>query len=226
MKAISLASQAILLDEAEVVLAGGTESMSQAPYLSYYNQQEDTYSQPKPAMLSDGLTDVFSGQHMGLTAENVAEKFNITRKMQDAFALRSQERAANAQEKGYFSNEILPIDIAGKKVDKDEGVRKDTSLEKLAKLKTVFKKEGTVTAGNASTINDGASAVLLASKNFALANDLSYLAVLKDVVEVGVDPKVMGISPIKAIRQLLERNALAIENIDLFEINEARIRDT
>lgn len=221
MKAISLASQAILLDEAEVVLAGGTESMSQAPYLSYYNQQEDTYSQPKPAMLSDGLTDVFSGQHMGLTAENVAEKFNITRKMQDVFALRSQERAVNAQEKGYFSNEILPIDIAGKKVDKDEGVRKDTSLEKLAKLKTVFKKEGTVTAGNASTINDGASAVLLASKNFALANDLSYLAVLKDVVEVGVDPKVMGISPIKAIRQLLERNALAIENIDLFEINEA-----
>lgn len=221
MKAIALAAQAIRLNEAEVVLAGGVESMSQAPYLSRYDQQEDTYSQPKPVMLSDGLTDVFSGKHMGLTAENVANKFNISRKMQDIFALRSQEKAAYAQENGYFSEEILPLHIDDEVVEKDEGVRKDTSLEKLAHLKPVFKPGGTVTAGNASTINDGASAVILASKSFALANDLSYLAVLKDVVEVGIDPKIMGVSPVKAIHQLFERNSLSVEEIDLFEINEA-----
>lgn len=221
MKAIFLAAQAIRLDEAEVVVAGGTESMSQAPYLSHYDKQQDTYSQPKPVMLSDGLTDVFSGQHMGLTAENVADKFNITRKMQDTFALGSQRKAADAQEKGYFFEEILPLYVDEETVDKDEGVRQDTSLEKLASLKPVFKQEGTVTAGNASTINDGASAVIVASKSFALENDLSYLAVLKDTVEVGIDPKIMGASPIKAIRKLLERNALQTEDIDLFEINEA-----
>ncbi len=221
MKAVFLAAQAVRLDEAEVVVAGGTESMSQAPYLSRYDKQQDTYSQPKPVMLSDGLTDVFSGQHMGLTAENVAEKFNITRKMQDKFALCSQKKAANAQDKGYFSKEILPLHIDKEVIDKDEGVRKDTSLEKLAHLKTVFKQAGTVTAGNASTINDGASAVIVASKSFALENDLSYLAVLKDTVEVGIDPKIMGVSPIKAIRNLLKRNALQVEDVDLFEINEA-----
>lgn len=221
MKAVFLAAQAVRLDEAEVVVAGGTESMSQAPYLSRYDKQQDTYSQPKPVMLSDGLTDVFSGQHMGLTAENVAEKFNITRKMQDKFALCSQKKAANAQDKGYFSKEILPLHVDKEVIDKDEGVRKDTSLEKLAHLKTVFKQTGTVTAGNASTINDGASAVIVASKSFALENDLSYLAVLKDTVEVGIDPKIMGVSPIKAIRKLLKRNALQVEDVDLFEINEA-----
>ncbi|GMA47469.1 hydroxymethylglutaryl-CoA reductase, degradative [Tetragenococcus muriaticus] len=221
MKAIFLAAQSLRLNEAEVILAGGTESMSQAPHLTYYDQQSDTYSQPNPVMLSDGLTDVFSGQHMGFTAENVAEKYNITRKMQDAFALQSHKKAADAQEKGYFAEEILPVELKDGLMEQDEGVRKNTSMEKLAKLGPVFKQTGSVTAGNASTINDGASAVMLATKNFALENDLSYLAVLKDTIEVGIDPKIMGVSPVKAIAQLLERNELKSEDIDLFEINEA-----
>ncbi|AYW48305.1 hydroxymethylglutaryl-CoA reductase, degradative [Tetragenococcus osmophilus] len=221
MKAIFLATQALRLNEAEVVLAGGTESMSQAPHLTHYDQQKDTYSQPKPAMIADGLTDVFSGQHMGFTAENVAEKYNISRKMQDAFALQSHQKAAYAQDNGYFANEMLPIGLEDDTVDQDEGVRKNTSTEKLAKLNPVFKQKGSVTAGNASTINDGAAAVMLARKSFALENDLSYLAALKDTTEVGIDPKIMGVSPVKAISELLERNELNTEDIDLFEINEA-----
>ncbi|HPJ00383.1 MAG TPA: thiolase family protein, partial [Enterococcus sp.] len=155
LKAIALARQAIQLGEAEVVLAGGVESMSQAPYLSQYDKQTDSYSQPKPVMIKDGLTDAFSGKHMGLTAENVAEQFTITRQQQDAFALYSQQKAAEAQVKGYFVEEILPIEVAKTVYAKDEGVRPETTLEKLGTLRTVFKEEGTVTAGNASTLNDG-----------------------------------------------------------------------
>jgi hydroxymethylglutaryl-CoA reductase len=221
LKAIALARQAIQLGEAEVVLAGGVESMSQAPYLSQYDKQTDSYSQPKPVMIKDGLTDAFSGKHMGLTAENVAEQFTITRQQQDTFALYSQQKAAEAQAKGYFVEEILPVEIAETVYEKDEGIRPETTLEKLGTLRTVFKEEGTVTAGNASTLNDGAAGVLLASKSFAEKHQLPYLAVIKDITEVGIDPSIMGISPIKAIRSLLERNALSIDAIDLFEINEA-----
>ncbi len=221
LKAIALARQAIQLGEAKVVLAGGVESMSQAPYLSQYDKQTDSYSQPKPVMIKDGLTDAFSGKHMGLTAENVAEQFTITRQQQDMFALYSQQKAAEAQAKGYFVEEILPVEIEETVYEKDEGIRPETTLEKLSTLRTVFKEEGTVTAGNASTLNDGAAGVLLASKSFAEKHQLPYLAVIKDITEVGIDPSIMGISPIKAIRSLLERNALSIDAIDLFEINEA-----
>lgn len=221
LKAIALASQAIRLGEAEVILAGGVESMSQAPVIAQYDKETDSYSNPKPVMIQDGLTDAFSGKHMGLTAENVAEQFQISREMQDEFALQSQLKAAKAQEDGLFDQEIFAVDVNGELIDTDEGVRKDTSIEKLSTLRTVFKEAGTVTAGNASTINDGAAGVLLASKSFAEAHGLSYLAVIKDITEVGIDPSVMGISPIKAIQQLIERNHLSIEEIDLFEINEA-----
>ncbi len=221
LKAIALARQAIQLGEADVVIAGGAESMSQAPYVSQFDKATDSYSQPKPVMVHDGLTDAFSGKHMGLTAENVAEQFQVTRAQQDAFALDSQMKAARAQAAGYFKEEILPVEIDGTVYDQDEGIRAKTSLEKLAALRTVFKENGTVTAGNASTINDGAAAVILASKRFAEANGWSYLAVIKDITEVGIDPSIMGISPIKAIRTLVERNDLSLEAIDLFEINEA-----
>ncbi|MGX7139287.1 acetyl-CoA C-acetyltransferase [Enterococcus silesiacus] len=219
MKAISLAKQAIQLGQADVILAGGTESMTNAPAITY--KEEDTYSKPAPTMIVDGLTDAFSGKAMGLTAENVAEQFNITREMQDIFAVHSQMKAAKAQVEGKFVKEIVPISIDGTILEHDEGVRKDTILEKLSMLKTVFKEDGSVTAGNASTINDAASAMILASKSFAEKHQIPYLAIVKDVTEIGIDPSIMGISPIKAIQTLLQRNDLAVEDIDLFEINEA-----
>lgn len=221
LKAIALARQAIRLGEAEVILAGGVESMSQAPYVSRFDKETESYTQPKPVMIQDGLTDAFSGKHMGLTAENVAERFGVSRQQQDAFAYASQKKAAQAQEAGFFDAEILPVEVAGTVYSKDEGVRPDTSVEKLGTLRTVFKENGTVTAGNASTINDGASAIVLTSKRFAEEHQLSYLASIKDVTEVGIDPSIMGISPIKAIRTLVERNDLSLDAIDLFEINEA-----
>lgn len=221
LKAIALARQAIRLGEAEVILAGGVESMSQAPYVSRFDKETESYTQPKPVMIQDGLTDAFSGKHMGLTAENVAERFGVSRQQQDAFAYASQKKAAQAQEAGFFDAEILPVEVAGTVYSKDEGVRPDTSVEKLGTLRTVFKENGTVTAGNASTINDGASAIVLTSKRFAEEHQLSYLAIIKDVTEVGIDPSIMGISPIKAIRTLVERNDLSLDAIDLFEINEA-----
>lgn len=219
LKAISLAKQAIQLGHAEVVIAGGTESMTTAPAITY--KEEDTYSKPAPTMMVDGLTDAFSGKAMGLTAENVAEQFSITRKMQDTFATRSQMKAAKAQTEGKFVNEIVPLSIDGTVFEYDEGVRKDTTVEKLSTLKTVFKEDGSVTAGNASTINDAASAMILASKSFAEKHQIPYLAIVRDITEVGIDPSIMGISPIKAIQTLLKRNDLTVEDIDLFEINEA-----
>jgi hydroxymethylglutaryl-CoA reductase len=222
LKALALAQQAIQLGKAQVVLAGGTESMSQAPYYSYFNKETGSYSQPNPIMVHDGLTDAFSGKHMGLTAENVAEQYNVLRTAVDKFALNSHLKAARAQENGWFDAEIVPVlDNEGNLVMQDEGVRKHSSLEKLATLNPVFKEEGQVTAGNASTVNDGASVVLLASKEFAENNNLPYLATIKDIVEIGIEPSIMGISPITAITKLLERNQLTKEQIDAFEINEA-----
>ncbi|WP_207694901.1 hydroxymethylglutaryl-CoA reductase, degradative [Enterococcus sp. DIV0212c] len=219
MKAISLAKQAIQLGQADVIIAGGTESMTTAPAITY--KEEDTYSKPAPTMMVDGLTDAFSGKAMGLTAENVAEQFNITREMQDTFAAHSQMKAAKAQAEGKFAKEIVPLSINDTIFEQDEGVRKDTTVEKLSTLKTVFKENGSVTAGNASTINDAASAMILASKSYADKHQIPYLAIIKDVTEIGIDPSIMGISPIKAIQTLLQRNDLNVEDIDLFEINEA-----
>lgn len=219
MKALSLAKQAIQLGEADVVLAGGTESMTTAPAITY--KEDDTYSKPVPTMIVDGLTDAFSGKAMGMTAENVAEQFNVTREMQDTFALHSQIKAAKAQTDGKFVKEIVPLNIEGTVFEHDEGIRKESTFEKLNTLKTVFKEDGSVTAGNASTINDGASAMLLTSKAFAQKHHIPYLAIIKDVTEIGIDPSIMGISPIKAIQSLLERNNMNVKDIDLFEINEA-----
>lgn len=223
MKAIALARQMLQLHEAEVVLAGGVESMTNAPSISHFDKATQTYSNPEPVMFVDGLKDAMSGQMMGMTAENVAHHYHISREEQDSFAFCSQKKAAHAQENGWFAKEMVPIQINdGEYLTLDEGIRPQTTKEKLATLKTVFQKEnGTVTAGNASTINDGASAMLLCTKSYALANQIPYLAEIEDLVEVGVDPEIMGISPIKAIEKLLQRNHKMINDIDLFEINEA-----
>ncbi|EOT47965.1 hypothetical protein OMY_00772 [Enterococcus sulfureus ATCC 49903] len=222
LKAISHARQMLLLNEADLVIAGGTESMTNAPTLVEYNRKEDTYRNPRQVMFVDGLTDAFSGQAMGMTAEKVAETFSVSREMQDHFAYQSQKKAAKAQENQWFEAEMLPIvDANDQKIAFDEGIRPQTTMEKLAELKTVFKENGTVTAGNASTINDGASSLLLCTKSYALAHDIPYLAEIEDIVEVGIDPSIMGISPITAIEKLFERNALTSKDIDLFEINEA-----
>lgn len=221
LKAVMFGRQAILLEEAEVVLVGGIESMTNAPKLLPYDATKGEYGEPLASMIIDGLTDADSGQHMGLTAEKVAEQFQITREQQDRFAVASQKKAAIAQKTGAFASEIIPVQLPDGVMSADEGIRPDSSIEKLATLKTVFKSDGTVTAGNASTINDGAAALLLASKEYADQQKLPYLAVIRETAEVGIDPSIMGISPITAIRTLLQKTNLTMADIDLFEINEA-----
>lgn len=223
MKAIAHARQLLQLQEANIVLAGGIESMTNAPSVTYYDKATESYSDPAPVMFVDGLTDVFSGKLMGLTAENVAERYQVSREQQDAFAYRSQQKAAHAQAENWFATEVVPIQLKnGTMLSQDESVRVDTTIEKLRTLKTVFKQEaGTVTAGNASTINDGASAVLMCTKAFAEANQIPYLAEIEDIVEVGIDPAIMGVSPVTAIEAICQRNQLALATVDLFEINEA-----
>jgi len=200
MKAVLLAAQAIQLGQAKVVLAGGTENMSQAQNV-----------------VEDALTDAFECMHMGKTAEYVAQKYGITRTQQDQYAQNSQEKAAKAQAEGLFKAEILEMP----QLDKDESIRASSSIEKLSSLQPAFEEKGTVTAGNASPINDGAAALLLSSQEYADKKELPILAIIKDFVEIGVEPLLMSISPIKAIAQLLDKNQLTIEDIDLFEINEA-----
>lgn len=221
MKAVLMARQAIQLGEAEVVLAGGIESMTRAPGVATFDFDTKTYGAPLASMIIDGLTDAQSGEHMGLTAENVAERYQISRKEQDAFALASQQKADQARSQGLFKNEILPLQVGEHLLTEDEGIRGDSTLEKLATLRPAFKEGGTVTAGNASTINDGAAALLLASKDYAEAHDIPYLAIVKETAEVGIDPAIMGISPITAIRQLVEKSGVSLDDIDLYEINEA-----
>ncbi|EOT42508.1 hydroxymethylglutaryl-CoA reductase, degradative [Enterococcus columbae] len=221
LKAIILAMEQIQLGKAQVVLAGGTENMTNAPHVSQYDKASDSYTTPKPVMLVDGLTDALSGKHMGLTAENVAELYQITRQAQDEYAFNSQKKAQVAQESGWFKEEIVPITVGQTIYDQDESIRFDTSLDKLAQLKTVFKEDGTVTAGNASPINDGASAVILAAKSYAVAHNIPYLATIKATSEIGIDPAIMGISPIKAIQSLMEKADISLSEVDLFEINEA-----
>ena len=212
MKAVILAKQLLQLGEAEVVIAGGTESMSNAPIIKNRKTQEETLS-----MLNDGLVDAFSGISMGIIGETIAEQFDISRADQDAFAQNSQEKAFAASQAGIFKEEIVAIGEVGV----DETPRPSSSLEKLATLRTAFKENGTVTAGNSSPVNDGASAVILATKDYAEKHGIPYLAELVDSTEVGIDPAIMGVSPIEAIKKLINRSELELSDIDLFEINEA-----
>ncbi|HEY0222087.1 MAG TPA: thiolase family protein [Lactovum miscens] len=196
MKAILLARQSLALDEATVVLAGGVESMSNAE-----------------TMQIDGLTDAFENIPMGVTVERLVKEFNISREAMDAFALDSHDKALKAD----FSSEIVPVE----EVTADQAPRSGSSLEKLASLSPVFSENGTITAATATPVNDGATALLITSREYAEKYDLPYLAIIKDAVEVAVEPSRMAISPIKAISQLLEKTNLSIADIDCFEINEA-----
>jgi acetyl-CoA C-acetyltransferase len=227
MKAIELGWQTILLGRRSLVLAGGIESMTQAPYLlpALRAGARLGHGSAVDSAVADGLTDVFSHLHMGVTAETVAKQCGIDRKEQDRYALESHRRSVEATRQGIFSEEIVPVEVAGKKqtttVDIDEHPRPDTSLEKLAKLRPAFHPDGTVTAGNASGINDGAAAVVLIAEDHPAAASAGEAVLLRDAVAVGCLPETMGLGPIAAVRTLLSENSLEIGEIDLWEINEA-----
>ena len=227
MQSIICGVKDILTDNSAVVLTGGTESMSNAPHILKTIRSGKKLGQThcEDSIILDGLTDVFSQSHMGLTAETVAEKHNITRQSQDSYATQSQSKASSAQKQGKFTEEITPITIQTRKgetlIDQDDFIKPNTSTETLKVLKPAFKKDGTVTAGNASGINDGAAAVLLCSEEYASKNNTPVLAKILDTNTIGYDPSIMGIAPINAIKILLKKNNLTINDIDLFEINEA-----
>jgi acetyl-CoA C-acetyltransferase len=228
LKAVALGAQSIWLEENEIVVAGGMESMSQAPRLLWGAREGVKMGDMKlkDAMILDGLWCAFDDQHMGMTGEVVAEKFAASREDQDAYALSSQQKAVHAIEKGYLKDEIVPITVPQRKgdpvvFDTDEGPRKGTSLEKLAKLRPVFKKDGTVTAGNASTLNDGAAAVALASENTVKDKGLKPLARILGTAKNALEPKMVMYAPKGAIDKLLANVGWKQEEVDLFEINEA-----
>jgi acetyl-CoA C-acetyltransferase len=228
LKAIELGWQSIVLGRADVVLAGGMECMSQAPYLLPSMRAGARMGDAKAVdgMIFDGLWEIFNNYHMGLTAENVAAQYGITRQEQDEFAFRSQQKCGEAIRAGRFQSEITPVHIKLKKgetvIEADEHPRPDTSLEKMAALRPAFKPDGTVTAGNASGINDGAAAVLLVAEDAIPAGLYLEGAVrLIDVRSSGCNPAVMGLGPIGAVRRLLEKTGLGVEDIDLWELNEA-----
>ena len=229
LHSVSIAYRTIMAGEAECVVAGGMESMSMAPYAinsARWGARMNNTSMTD-VMVNDGLWDAFNNCHMGITAENVAEKYGITREMQDELALRSQTRAAAAIAEGKFKDEIVPVVIPQKKgdpivFDTDEYVKPGTTMEKLAKLKPAFKRDGgTVTAGNASGINDGAAAIVVASGEFVKAHGLKPMAKIVATGSVGVDPALMGTGPIPSVRQALKKAGLETKDIDLFELNEA-----
>ena len=228
LKSVILGAQSILLGDSEIVIAGGTENMSQAPYLDLSARWGGRlgHRQSIDMMLSDGLTDAFSQEHMGITAENIAEKYQISREQQDEFAVSSQQKAASAIEAERFKEEIVPISISQRKGDPivittDEGVRPDTTKADLAKLRPAFKKEGSVTAGNASGLNDGAAIVVMMSKEKAESLNLTPLATIKSYATAGVDPDYMGLGPIPATEKALRKANLSVEDLELVEANEA-----
>ena len=228
LKAVQLAAQAVLCGDADVVVAGGAENMSQAPYILPNQRWGSRMGNATvvDTMLRDGLTDGFEDYHMGITAENVAEQYGITREDQDSFALRSQKRALEAIEAGRFKEEIVPVEIPQRRgepliFDTDEFPRRDVSLEGFSKLRPAFQKDGSVTAGNSSGINDGAAAVVVMSAEKAKELGITALATIKSYASAGLDPKVMGCGPIYASRKALEKAGLTVADLDLVESNEA-----
>lgn len=228
LRAVGLASQLIMAGEAEVIVAGGMESMSLAPYLVEKARWGCRMGNTQfvDAMIKDGLWCAFNDVHMGITAENIAAKYGLSREEQDAFALDSHMKAIAAIDAGRFKDEILPISVPKKKgdpviFDTDEGPRRDTSLEALAKLKPVFKKDGTVTAGNASGINDGAAAVVVMSAKKAEELGVKPLFSIRSTASAGVDPAYMGLGPIPSSRKALAKAGLTVQDLDLVEANEA-----
>ncbi|OHX11641.1 acetyl-CoA acetyltransferase [Chromobacterium sphagni] len=228
LRAVHLAAQAILAGDAEIVIAGGQESMSLSPHILPGSRDGFRMgnAQLVDSMIHDGLTDAYNAYHMGITAENVAAKYGIGREEQDALALASQQRAAAAQKAGKFKDEIVPVLVPQRKGDplafeQDEFIKHDASAESLAKLRAAFKKDGTVTAGNASGINDGAAAVLLMSTQKADQLGLKPLAIIKGYALTGCEPEIMGIGPVSATRKALAKAGWTIDQLDLVEANEA-----
>jgi len=228
LKAVHLAMQAVALGEAEIVIAGGQESMSQAPHVvpgSRDGKRMGDWTMVD-TMLRDGLTDAFNQCHMGVTAENIANKYELSRELQDQFAAASQQKTEAAQAAGRFDAEIVPVEVPQRKGDpvvfeRDEFPRAGTSAEKLGRLRPAFDKQGTVTAGNASGVNDGAAAVLVMSESKAKALGLTPLARIAAFASAGVDPSIMGTGPIPASSKCLERAGWAVADLDLIEANEA-----
>lgn len=228
MRCMSLGAQLIKSGDDQVVLVGGAESMSTAPYVmkeARWGARMNNVTMID-LMVNDGLWDVFNGYHMGITAENVAEQYGITREMQDELALASQQKAVAAIKAGKFKDEIVPVEVKQKKqtivFDTDEHPREGTTIEALQKLRPAFKKDGgTVTAGNASGINDAAAYMVLASEEYVKAHNLKPMAKIKSYGSVGCDPSIMGIGPIESTRQALKRAGLTVEDLDVIESNEA-----
>ena len=224
LRAIISAYQSIILGDANIIIAGGQENMSRAPHSIFYRDDKILdETKLSDTMINDGLIDAFHNYHMGITAENVAEKFNISREQQDEFALKSQRKTKEAIETGKFDDQIVSvIDKKGAVIlNKDEHPRPNLSIEDLKKLKTVFKEDGSVTPGNSSGINDGAAAVILTTKEIAKLKNLKILGKIISWSSVGVDPSIMGIGPIEAINQAVKKANWNIHDVDLFEINEA-----
>ncbi len=227
MQAIISGVQAIKSGDATCIIAGGVEVMSQAPFLLTKQRwgQKLGHETCIDSIIKDGLWDCFNDIHMGITAENVAEKWNISRMQQDEFACHSQQKAYKAQQEGLFKDEIIPIEVKKRKetvlISEDEFIKPNTTLEALSKLRPVFKAEGTVTAGNASGINDGAAFVVMMTEQMAQKNGLTPLAKISSTVSVGYTPAIMGASPIEAIKALYQKSGLTQDQVDCFEINEA-----
>ena len=227
MQAIVSAAQAIMLGDCQVAVAGGAESMSRAPYwlpgMRWGQRMSDGVAVD---VVTGALSDPFDGCHMGVSAENVAADYDVSRADQDALAAESHRRAAAAAAAGYFKEQILPVEIAGKRgkttvVDADEHIRADVSLEDMARLRPAFAKDGTVTAGNASGLNDAAAAVVLASGSFVNSHGLTPMGRLAGYGHAGVEPRIMGMGPVPATRKVLGRTGLKVDEIDVFEVNEA-----
>jgi len=226
LRTVALGYQALMNGDSDIVVAGGQESMSMAPHAQYLRGGVKMGStELVDTMIKDGLWDAFNGYHMGNTAENVAKQFQITRQQQDEFAVASQQKAEAAQKAGKFKDEIVPVTIKGRKgdtvVDADEYPRHGATLEAMAKLRPAFDKEGTVTAGSASGINDGAAAVVLMTAKQAAKEGLTPLARIVSWGQAGVDPKIMGTGPIPASRAALKKAGWSINDLDLIEANEA-----
>ncbi|MDM0056960.1 acetyl-CoA C-acetyltransferase [Variovorax fucosicus] len=228
LKAVMLAAQAVATGDGEIVIAGGQENMSAAPHVLPNSRNGQRMGDWKlvDTMIVDGLWDVYNQYHMGITAENVAKKYGITRDMQDALALASQQKAAAAQDAGRFGDEILPFGIAQKKgdpivFDKDEFINRKTNAEGLAGLRPAFDKAGGVTAGNASGLNDGAAAVMVMTAKKAAALSLQPLAVIRAYATAGLDPSLMGMGPVPASQLALKKAGWKAQDLDLMEINEA-----
>jgi acetyl-CoA C-acetyltransferase len=228
LKSVALASQMIRAGDVEIVVAGGMENMSRAPYLvptgRFGARMGD--AQLIDSMIADGLVDAFNNIHMGITAENLAEQYGISREEQDEFAASSQQKAEQAVSSGVFKEEIVPIEVPAKggprTVENDEHPRPGTTAEALAKLRAAFKRDGgTVTAGNASGVNDGAAAIVVMGQSTAKRRGLETFGTVESYASVGVEPKIMGIGPVPAVSQALAKAGLELDDIDLFELNEA-----